>query len=158
MLGAGLALLHQIMTQHQHIHAGPQEAIEGFSWPVHDGFILVERGVEEYWDARQRCKRLEELPVAGIGLPVHSLQPSRAVHMCHCRNHGTFIRPYRVHLDHEWIRHGSDKVVMDCLLQDCRSKKAKFFTKLDLRINNLPHVRTSGVGEYTPTPQGADPP
>src|SRR4030095_12402170 len=56
----GSVLLHHIIAQYQNVHARAQEAIEGLSRPVHDGLILVKRGIEEYRDARQRCKCCEE--------------------------------------------------------------------------------------------------
>src|SRR5262249_53386105 len=97
-------------------HTRAQKAIEGLRRPMHDGFILIKRGIEEDWDARQRCKRCQELPVARVDLTVYRLQPPRAVYMRHCRDHGTFVRPYRVDLDHERIGHSPNEVIMECLL------------------------------------------
>ena len=40
------------ITEHQNVHFGPQEAVKCFRWFADDGFILVERGIENYWHAR----------------------------------------------------------------------------------------------------------
>ena len=45
------------VTEHQNVHFGPQEAVKCFRGFADDGFILVERGIENHWKARQLAKR-----------------------------------------------------------------------------------------------------
>ena len=104
-------LLHHIIAQYQNIHARAQEAVEGLSRPVHDGLILVERGIEEYWDARQLRKRFEELPVVEVCLALYGLEPARAINVCDGRGHNVFLGLHRVDLDHERIGHCPHKIV-----------------------------------------------
>jgi hypothetical protein len=64
-----LALLpnEHIVPEHQNVHFGPQEAVKCFRRFADDGFIFVERGIENHWNIRQLTKRFYQRVKRSIG-------------------------------------------------------------------------------------------
>ena len=56
-----------ITTKHQNVQFGPQEAVKCFRRFADDRFILVERGVENHWDARQLTKGVYKRVKRSVG-------------------------------------------------------------------------------------------
>src|SRR5262249_23845568 len=103
-------------------------------------------------------KRLEEAPIEGIGGVAHGLEPPGAVYVGHCRDHGPFLRPHGVYLNHEGVRDRSNKVLLKGLFEDRWGKGPELFTELDLCIDDLAHIGPSWVGQDAPVTEGPCPP
>ena len=56
-----------ILTEHQNVHFGPQEAVKCFRWFAYDGFILVKRSIENHWNVRQLTKRFYQRVKRSVG-------------------------------------------------------------------------------------------
>jgi hypothetical protein len=54
-------------TENQNVHFGPQEAVKCFRGFADDGFILVERGIEDHWNARHLAKRFYQRVKRSVG-------------------------------------------------------------------------------------------
>src|SRR5437870_642432 len=90
----------------QHIHPGPQKAVEGFVRRAHDGLVFIKRGVQYHRNSCDIFEFLDESPIERLGPPAHRLKATSAVHMRWSGNHHPFLRSHRVSHGHKRRRFG----------------------------------------------------
>src|SRR6185436_18853544 len=100
----------------------------------------------------------DQPPVAWIAVTADRLEPAGAIDVSDGGDHRAFVGADRIHLDHERIRHGAHEVGVEGLLQDGRSERPKLLAELDLRIDDLPHVRSPWIREDAAVAEGPRPP
>ena len=73
--GAVAAALDEGIAQHQHVHVGAQEAIQGLLRAADHRFILVERGIQQDGHPGQLAEGADQRVVARVRGLVNGLQP-----------------------------------------------------------------------------------
>src|SRR5438105_4974476 len=92
----------------------------------------------------------DQTMVARVRSRANRLESPTTVHMCDGRQDRLLVGPNRIDLLHERIGRPVDEVIVQFLLENRRSKRAKLLTKLDLRVDQITHVGSPRVGQYAP--------
>ena len=74
LVGGLLSTSDDGVFNHQQVHLGPQEAIEGLLWFTNDRLVLIEGRVEHHRHVCQLMKALDKLPELWIGVAMDGLQ------------------------------------------------------------------------------------
>src|SRR5215510_4749461 len=109
------------------------------------GFIFIEGSVQQNRNSSTQFKGSQQLPIERIGSLIDGLNPSRPIHVRHRGHDVPFLREDRIDLHHERIRNSIADIFTEALFQYRSSEWSAFFAELNLRVDNFPHVCTSGL-------------
>src|SRR5207245_10581196 len=80
----------------QHIHPGPQKAVESFVRRANDGLVFIKRGVQYHRNSCDIFEFLDESPIERLGPPAHRLKATGAVHVRRSGTDPSFLWSYAV--------------------------------------------------------------
>src|SRR2546422_9810789 len=76
----------------QHIHPGPQKAVEGFVRRAKAGLVFIKRGVQYHRNSCDIFEFLDKSPIERLCPPAYRLGVTDPVRMGRPRDHCTFVR------------------------------------------------------------------
>src|SRR3989449_11004705 len=154
----GSASRDHARTDDQHVHPGPQKAVEGFVRRANDGLVFIKRGVQYHRNSCDIFEFLDESPIERLGPPAYRLEATGPVRMGRPRDHCAFFGSDSIGHRHKRRRFVLLEVVVHGLFQNRWCKWTKGFSPFDASIQYLLHLRTARITDDAAIAQGSRPP
>src|ERR1700761_8991980 len=67
--------------QYQHVHAGPEETVEGLLGRIDDGLIFIKGSIQQNGHPRLPAEGFDQIVIPRAYPPIHGLQSARSIGM-----------------------------------------------------------------------------